>query len=130
MRGDAESLRRCNEYLKFGRLSRYARAVGADFVATGHYARVRQVGGETHPLRGRDLTKDQSYVLFGVPAEELPRMLLPVGDLEKTAVRAIAEELKLPVFDKPDSQEICFVPGNDYARLVQRRSPVVSGWAS
>jgi tRNA-specific 2-thiouridylase len=114
---------RCNEYLKFGKLSRYAQAVGADFVATGHYARIAQVGGETHLLRGRDLRKDQSYVLFGIPRGELTRTLLPIGDLEKREVRRMAEELKLPVFNKPDSQEICFVPDDDYARLVKARSP-------
>jgi len=115
---------RCNEYLKFGKLARYARAVGADFVATGHYARIAQASdGTTHLLRGKDLTKDQSYVLFGVPPAELPRMLLPIGDLDKAAVRQLAQELGLPVFNKPDSQEICFVPDNDYARLVAQRTP-------
>ncbi len=118
---------RCNEYLKFGKLSRYAYAVGADYVATGHYARIAQVHGtdgiETHLLRGADHKKDQSYVLFGIPRKELPRMLLPIGELEKSEVRRLAEELKLPVFNKPDSQEICFVPDNDYARLVKAKSP-------
>jgi len=114
---------RCNEYLKFGKLARYARAVGAEFVATGHYARVAQACGETHLLRARDHKKDQSYALFGIPRAELPRMLLPIGELEKREVRRIAEELKLPVFNKPDSQEICFVPDNDYARLVKARAP-------
>jgi tRNA-specific 2-thiouridylase len=114
---------RCNEYLKFGKLSRYAKAIGADYVATGHYARVARVNGETHLLRGLDHKKDQSYVLFGVPRDELDHMLLPIGDLEKTEVRRLAEELKLPVFNKPDSQEICFVPDNDYARLVKKKSP-------
>lgn len=114
---------RCNEYLKFGKLSRYARAIGADFVATGHYARIRRVNGEAQLLRGKDLSKDQSYVLFGVSPEELRRMLLPLGEMEKTEVRALAEQFKLPVFNKPDSQEICFVPDNDYARLVKRKTP-------
>ena len=120
---------RCNEYLKFGKLSRYARAIGADYVATGHYARVARVadpvhGEVTHLLRGRDHKKDQSYVLFGVPREELARMLLPIGDLEKHEVRRMAQELNLPVFNKPDSQEICFVPDNKLrARLVERKSP-------
>jgi tRNA-specific 2-thiouridylase len=117
---------RCNEYLKFGKLSRYAHAIGADYVATGHYARIVHANGggaETHLLRGTDHKKDQSYVLFGIPREELPRMLLPIGELEKAEVRRIAEELKLPVYNKPDSQEICFVPDNDYARLVKAKSP-------
>ena len=114
---------RCNEYLKFGKLSRYARAIGAEFVATGHYARVVRVGGETKLMRGKDHSKDQSYVLFGVPGEELGRMLLPIGEMEKTEVRKLAQKLGLPVFNKPDSQEICFVPDNDYAGLVTRRSP-------
>lgn len=114
---------RCNEYLKFGKLSRYARAIGADYVATGHYARVEHDAGESRLLRGRDHKKDQSYVLFGVPRDELGHMLLPIGDLEKTEVRRVAEELGLPVFNKPDSQEICFVPDNDYARLVKAKSP-------
>jgi tRNA-specific 2-thiouridylase len=114
---------RCNEYLKFGKLSKYARAIGADYVATGHYARVEHGAGGSRLLRGRDHKKDQSYVLFGVPRRELSHMLLPIGDLEKTEVRRVAEELGLPVFNKPDSQEICFVPDNDYARLVKTRSP-------
>ncbi len=114
---------RCNEYLKFGKLSRYARAVGADFVATGHYARIEHGAAGSRLLRGRDHRKDQSYVLFGVPREELPRMLLPLGEMEKPAVRRIAQEIGLPVHDKPDSQEICFVPDNDYSRLVQSRTP-------
>ena len=115
---------RCNEYLKFGKLSRYARAIGADYVATGHYARIATGGdGETHLLRGLDHRKDQSYVLFGISRDELARMLLPIGDLEKTEVRRIAAEIGLPVHNKPDSQEICFVPDNDYARLVKKKAP-------
>jgi tRNA-specific 2-thiouridylase len=114
---------RCNEYLKFGKLSRYAKAIGADYVATGHYARVGEVNGAPALLRGKDLSKDQSYVLFGVPREELGRMMLPIGEMAKSDVRALARELGLPVFDKPDSQEICFVPDNDYARLVAKKTP-------
>ena len=108
---------RCNDWLKFGRLDEYAAAVGADFVASGHYARVE----DGRLLRGVDRAKDQSYVLFGVPPNHLSRMLLPVGGHEKPAIRRIAEELDLPVFDKPDSQEICFVPDQDYAALLERR---------
>ena len=115
---------RCNEYLKFGKLARYARAMGADFVATGHYARIhRAADGGVELWRGIDTAKDQSYVLFGVPPEEISRMLLPVGDFPKSEVRAMARDLGLPVHDKPDSQEICFVPDNNYVNLLQKRSP-------
>jgi tRNA-specific 2-thiouridylase len=116
---------RCNDWLKFGKLSKYAEAVGARFVASGHYARVGTdpATGEKALLRGLDHRKDQSYVLFGMSRETLEHTLLPIGRFEKHAVRAIAEELKLPVFNKPDSQEICFVPNQDYAALVQRRTP-------
>lgn len=116
---------RCNDWLKFGKLAQYAQAVGADYVASGHYARIGEVGagGRKILMRGRDGKKDQSYVLFGITPEHLQHTLFPVGELEKPQVRAIAEELQLPVFDKPDSQEICFVPDGDYAALVQRRSP-------
>jgi tRNA-specific 2-thiouridylase len=110
---------RCNDWLKFGKLHEYARQIGAEFVASGHYARVQ--GGRL--LRGVDRSKDQSYVLFGVPREQLSHMLLPVGGFEKPRVRELAREFGLPVFDKPDSQEICFVPDNDYAGLVERRRP-------
>lgn len=110
---------RCNDWLKFGRLVDYARSIDADYVATGHYARIR----EGRLLRGVDAAKDQSYVLFGTPRHQLDHMLLPIGDLPKSRVRRIAADLNLPVFDKPDSQEICFVPDNDYGRLVERVSP-------
>ena len=116
---------RCNDWLKFGKLAQYATAVGADYVASGHYARVEAdpVTGAPRLLRGRDHRKDQSYVLFGISPEALRHTLLPIGGLEKHQVRKIAEDLNLPVFNKPDSQEICFVPNNDYAGLVRRRTP-------
>ena len=109
---------RCNDWLKFGKLHDYAQSVNCDFVASGHYAQV--VDGQLR--RGLDRGKDQSYVLFGTPREQLAHMLLPVGGLEKSAVRQLADDFDLPVFDKPDSQEICFVPDNDYAKLVERRT--------
>jgi len=116
---------RCNDWLKFGRLAQYATAVGADFLASGHYARIGfdPATGRKALLRGRDHKKDQSYVLFGMSRQTLDHTLLPIGDMEKHEVRAIAENLKLPVYNKPDSQEICFVPDQDYAALVKRRSP-------
>src|SRR5262245_18922160 len=114
---------RCNDWLKFGKLHEYAGQIGADFVASGHYARVQ----DGKLLRGVDQSKDQSYVLFGVPREQLSHMLLPIGGFEKTRVRELARDFGLPVFDKPDSQEICFVPDNDYAGLVERRRPQAVG---
>ena len=116
---------RCNDWLKFGRLAQYAEAVGARYVASGHYARtgIDPATGQKTLLRGLDHKKDQSYVLFGMPAGHVERLMLPIGEYDKADVRKIAEDLDLPVFNKPDSQEICFVPDQDYAGLVQRRSP-------
>jgi tRNA-specific 2-thiouridylase len=115
---------RCNDWLKFGKLHDYAAQIDADFVASGHYAQVLPAPeGGRMLCRGVDHDKDQSYVLFGAPRERLARMLLPIGGMRKPDVRALAAELGLPVFDKPDSQEICFVPDNDYAGLVERHSP-------
>lgn len=116
---------RCNDWLKFGKLAKYAEAVGADYVASGHYARVGidPRSGEAALMRGLDHRKDQSYVLFGMSRAALAHTLLPIGEFEKPAVREMAKELKLPVYNKPDSQEICFVPDQDYAGLVKRRSP-------
>ncbi len=116
---------RCNDWLKFGKLHGYARQIDARYVASGHYARV--AGGSLR--RGVDHEKDQSYVLFGTARDRLDEMLLPIGGYRKAEVRALAESLQLPVFDKPDSQEICFVPDGDYAGLVQRRSGAVRGGA-
>lgn len=114
---------RCNDWLKFGKLHDYARTLGADFVASGHHARVGERRGSPALLRGVDSSKDQSYVLFGAARKQLGQMLLPVGDFTKTEIRDMAREFDLPVFDKPDSQEICFVPDNDYAALVESRRP-------
>ncbi|MFA6046481.1 MAG: tRNA 2-thiouridine(34) synthase MnmA [Phycisphaerales bacterium] len=114
---------RCNDWLKFGKLHEYATQIGADFVASGHYARIGEVAGQPALLRGVDESKDQSYVLFGVPRGQLGRMMLPIGAMEKPRVRELAREFGLPVFNKPDSQEICFVPDNNYAGLVDRRRP-------
>ncbi len=114
---------RCNDWLKFGKLHDYAQQIGAQFVASGHYARVEQTTAGFRLLRGVDHSKDQSYVLFGAPRDRLAHMLLPVGVYEKPRIREMARELGLPVFDKPDSQEVCFVPDNDYAALVDRRRP-------
>lgn len=113
----------CNTWLKFGKLFEYADNVGAEYVATGHYARLVPAGDGRTPalLRGRDLSKDQSYVLFGVDRGLLGRLSLPVGEYQKEEIRRIAADLGLRVADKRDSQEICFVPDQDHARLVKER---------
>ncbi|MBK7405931.1 MAG: tRNA 2-thiouridine(34) synthase MnmA [Phycisphaerales bacterium] len=120
---------RCNDWLKFGKLHEYARELGCDFVASGHYARILRDAdaGDPRLAQGVDASKDQSYVLFGVDRAKLAHMLLPIGEMRKPDVRALAEALGLPVFDKPDSQEICFVPDDDYASLVERRRPELAG---
>jgi tRNA-specific 2-thiouridylase len=113
---------RCNSWLKFGRLFDHADAIGASHVATGHYARLsRGADGQPELRRGRDADRDQSYVLFDVRQDRLRRMLLPVGDLTKQEVRERARALGLATADKPDSQEICFVPPGEHARLVAAR---------
>lgn len=141
----------CNDRLKFGKLMDYADAVGAEYVATGHYARIGERGGplrggglaagepQTDPsaakrtdyvvggrrtlLRGCDRQKDQSYVLFGLRRSILDRVLFPIGELTKPQVREIAARYGLPNRDKPDSVEICFVPDRNYARVVRERRP-------
>ena len=114
----------CNIWLKFGKLWSYGKQVGADFVATGHYAQ-KVVDSEGRPriARAVDSNKDQSYVLFGLRRELLANVLLPVGNYSKSEIRAMARDLDLPVHDKPDSQEICFVPDDDYVGFVHGRRP-------
>ncbi len=113
----------CNDQLKFGKIVEYADAVGAKYIATGHYARVGRRSGENVLMRGRDRSKDQSYVLFGIAQSVLDRVLFPIGELEKAEVRELATKYNLPNRDKPDSVEICFVPDQDYARVVRERRP-------
>ncbi len=113
----------CNDKFKFGRLFEYADAVGAKYVATGHYARIDRSSGEPRLLRGVDRKKDQSYVLFGLRRPVLDRILFPIGDITKDEVRRIAAKYNLPNQNKPDSVEICFVPDRNYARVVRERRP-------
>src|SRR5262249_25600605 len=114
----------CNIWLKFGKLWAYGKQVGADFVATGHYARIATASdGAPRVARAVDRSKDQSYVLFGLRRELLPHVLFPVGGFPKAEIRQIARDLRLPVHDKPDSQEICFIPDDDYLDFVRSRRP-------
>ena len=113
----------CNQDVKFVDLVAFARELGADCLATGHY--VRRVVGEGLPElhKGADPRRDQSYFLYGTTREQLDFVRFPLGDLPKDEVRRIAAELALEVAGKPDSQDICFVPDGDYASLVKRLRP-------
>ncbi|MBX3745970.1 MAG: tRNA 2-thiouridine(34) synthase MnmA [Verrucomicrobiae bacterium] len=113
----------CNEKLKFGTLIRRARQLGAEWVATGHYARVEHGAGEggRHLLRkGRDPRKDQSYFLFSLRQEQLARTLFPLGELTKSDTRDVARSSALKTAEKEESMEICFVPDNDYGRFLEQ----------
>lgn len=112
----------CNDKLKFGTLLSLARKLGAEYVATGHYARIeRDPASGRHLLkRGRDPRRDQSYFLFSLRQEQLARSLFPLGDLCKTETRAAARERALKTADKEESMEICFVPDNDYGAFLQK----------
>ncbi|HVS34155.1 MAG TPA: tRNA 2-thiouridine(34) synthase MnmA [Gemmataceae bacterium] len=113
----------CNSWLKFGQLWTYGRQIEADYIATGHYARVGRNGDEFELHRAADPDKDQSYVLYGLPRSILPHLLFPIGDRRKDEVRAAARAAGLGVADKPDSVEICFVPDGDHAALIRERRP-------
>ncbi len=113
----------CNRHIRFGYLLGYARALGADYLATGHYARLRrQPDGSVHLLRAVDLAKDQSYVLSVLGQAELRRVLFPLGEYTKEQVRAMAAARGLPTASKHDSMDLCFV-ADDYRRFLQRWAP-------
>jgi tRNA-specific 2-thiouridylase len=111
---------RCNEQVKFAPLVRRARALGAAGLATGHYARVEERNGRRRLLRAKDARKDQSYFLFAMGQAALDFVRFPIGELSKDEVRARARAFGLPNADKPDSQEICFVPDGDHASFLER----------
>jgi len=113
----------CNQSVKFTDLLSLARDLGADCLATGHY--VRRVAGDFGPelRRAADPARDQSYFLFATTRDQLDYLRFPLGGMPKAAVREIARELRLAVADKPDSQDICFVPDGDYARVVEKVRP-------
>lgn len=116
----------CNNWLKFGRLFDFADSVGAQYVATGHYARIeeaRSVASGPALRRGVDEGKDQSYVLFGIDRSRLDRLMFPVGTYRKDAIRRIAARNGMVVAEKKDSQEICFVGGGSYDQFVRQHTP-------
>ena len=112
---------RCNTFMKFDQLLTRAAQIGATRMATGHYARIRQnqATGRFELLRGVDRHRDQSYFLFEMTQTQLSRVIFPLGEFPKTKVREMAEHYDLPVFEKPDSQEICFIPSKDYGQFVE-----------
>ncbi len=121
----------CNGDLKFATLVARAEGMGAQFVATGHYARVDcdPATGRYRLKRGADAAKDQSYFLFTLDQAQLSHAMFPIGDLDKAAVRDQARELRLEVADKPDSHEICFVADGDHAGFLERQAPMAGAGA-
>ena len=113
----------CNRYVKWESLLRKSLALGADYIATGHYARICRLDNGRYTLRRSLATgKDQTYALYNLTQEQLAHTLFPTGEYDKSRIRKIAEESGLPVADKPDSQEICFVPDGDYAAFLERET--------
>ncbi|MCR5009693.1 MAG: tRNA 2-thiouridine(34) synthase MnmA [Clostridia bacterium] len=110
----------CNTHLKFGKLVQRAKELGCSYVVTGHYARVTFDGKKYHLLRGLDPSKDQSYVLYTLTQEQLSMLRLPLGGYSKDEVRRIAAQQGFVNADRPDSQDICFVPDGDYAAAIER----------
>jgi tRNA-uridine 2-sulfurtransferase len=118
---------RCNEFVKFHLLLQYARMNNFDFIATGHYARIEQDSLSSRLLlkKGIDPGKDQSYFLYRLSQAQMQCALFPLGAMHKTEVRSLANELGLPVAKRPESQEICFVPNNDYRAFLKEQAPEV-----
>ncbi len=113
----------CNRYVKWEALLRRSMELGADYIATGHYARIKQLANGRYVIQNSvTAEKDQTYALYGLTQEQLSHTLMPVGDYTKQEIREIAAELGLDVASKPDSQDICFVPDNDYAAVVEREA--------
>ncbi len=113
----------CNRYVKWEALLERSLQIGADYIATGHYARIARLSNGRLAIRNSvTAEKDQTYALYGLTQEQLARTLMPVGEYTKEEIRRIALERGLPVAQKPDSQEICFVPDNDYAGFIDRQA--------
>ena len=115
----------CNRYVKWESLLKRSMDIGADYIATGHYARVVQLENGRYTLKcSATLAKDQTYALYNLTQEQLKRTLMPVGEYTKDQVREIAEKINLRIANKPDSQDICFVPDGDYASFIEEEAAV------
>ena len=113
----------CNRYVKWESMLRRSMEIGADYIATGHYARIAQMPGGRYAIKNSvTAKKDQTYALYNLTQEQLAHTLMPVGEYTKDEIRKIAEEAGLPVAHKPDSQEICFIPDHDYAAYIEREA--------
>jgi len=117
----------CNREIKFGVFREYAARLGGEFIATGHYARTRLVEGEAHLLKAADSSKDQSYFLNAISADALAETIFPLGELQKSAVRAIARDYALPVYDKKDSTGICFIGERPFREFLSTYLPANPG---
>ena len=117
----------CNDKIKFDFLLRRAVFLDADYIATGHYARIRRDGATSRLMVGADSDKDQSYVLYTITQNELSKLLFPVGEYSKKEIREIATKANLPVANKPDSQDICFIPSGNYREFIQQRTQTHAG---
>ena len=117
----------CNKEIKFRAFLDYALQQGAAYIATGHYARIRQEGEQYYLLRGKDTNKDQSYFLYMLSQEQLRHSLFPIGELEKSAVRAIAKQHQLATHAKKDSTGICFIGERDFKAFLQKYLPAQAG---
>lgn len=114
----------CNQFIKFDVLLKEAQKMGADYLATGHYARIQKTDdGVFHLQKGKDNQKDQSYVLFHLNQDELSRILLPIGDYTKAEIRELALKHNLITHNKRESMEICFIPNNDHAKFIAKNYP-------
>jgi len=117
----------CNQHIKFGLLLEKALAMGADYLATGHYARIEHSQNGYCLLKAVDLTKDQSYFLYTLGQRQLQHLLLPLANFHKAEVRRLAIKLGLPASSRHDSQDVCFIPDNDYRSFVAKHIPLKSG---
>lgn len=109
----------CNKKIKFGAFYDFAMQNGADFIASGHYAKIEEVGGEYFLKKAENLAKDQSYVLYNLNQEILSKAMFPIAEFSKEEIRKIANDKKIPVANKPDSQDICFIPDGDYISFLK-----------
>lgn len=116
----------CNRHIRWEFLFNHAKAIGADFMATGHYVRLKREDGRVQLLKGVDPSKDQSYVLHVLTQEKLAQALFPVGDYPKSEIRALAAQMGLAAAKRPDSQDLCFLAGEDYRNFLGRNAPQIN----